>query len=355
MRCVCVSRKKRLSLIFLIFSQAAVADQVDLLFRWGHDSRFWKNVDNLRSTSDLVDRLDDIFESNYRDPTEGSAHLSLGYMSAAPEAMAGTFERGQIRLNYDRIAGGEIFNRISPELRGYEVWATSFQAQLFSEPATDESGIEFSLGSDLGIGRQTLIEGPITDFLEEAPQNSSMLFYYGLNLSLGGKMMVSPNLRFRYGAQLNPTYFYSAFKDPSYEFRVESGKLYTRWRGESEFAALWQGWGHGEIGVHALTGQQPVPVTIIPRVWDAVHKIEVFPSLGSVVGAGTFFRIASPSKRYSFEAMGGFYGGYVGGALNLKLYYFELQLGSFGLEQTAGFQVRESRVQYIAGRLYYVW
>src|SRR5690606_29166291 len=119
---------------------------------------------SLRSASNLVDRLDGIFESNYRDPSEGSAHISLGYTSSAPDAMRGTFDRGGLRIGYDRIAGGEIYNRISPELRGYEVWATNFQAQLYSKPAEEESGFEFFLGNDIGFGRQTLIEGPISEF-----------------------------------------------------------------------------------------------------------------------------------------------------------------------------------------------
>ncbi len=357
MRDVALSRKKQLLGAILFFSSLPMArsEQVDLFLRWGHDSKFWNNVDSLRSTEELVDRIDEIFESNYRDPTEGAAHLSLGYTSEAPDAMRGNFERGGIRLAYDRIAGGEIYNRISPELRGYEVWATSFQAHLYSKTPEEESGFEFFLGNDLGVGRQTLIEGPISDFLQEAPEERAMLYYYGIDAGLGGTRMVSPHLRFKYKAQVRPTYFYSAFTDPSYEFRVASGKLLTRWRTESEFSALWSGALKGEVGLHALAGQQPIPFPIMPRIWDAVHKIEVFPSLGSSVGAGTFFRIFSPSKRWYLEAMGGFYGGYLGAALNLRLYFLELQAGSFGLEQTPGFRVRESRIQYISGRIFYAW
>ena len=339
----------------LLSTSPAQAENIEINSSFGRNSKFWNNVDTLKSSESLVDDLEGIFDSNYRDPSEGIFNFSAGFQSVPPDFAQRTFERGSIKLNFDQIAGGEIYNRISPQVRGYSVWTTSFNASLMSEPDPENSGLEFLIGNEVGYGHQRLIDGSVSDFILGDPEIKSSLFYYGFDLAAAWKNMVSPHLRFRNRITINPTFFYSAFKDPTYEFRIDSGHLYVRWKTESEFAALWSGWAGGEIGVQALAGQQPLPVDLIPRVWDAVHQIETFPSFASSIGLGTFFRLHSRSRAYSLQAMGGFYGGYLGGALSLKLGMVKFEAGTFGLEQTPGFQVRESRVNYLSGGIHHVW
>jgi hypothetical protein len=361
MRLVKVSRKKpgHGSIIFAVAAffqfQGVQAENFGLSSSFGHNSNFWNNVDTLKSSNELVDDLEQIFDSNYRDPSEGVFNFSLNYQSIPPDFVQRTFDRGSVTVSFDQIAGGEIYNRISPEVRGYSVWTTSFKASLIAAPDEDKSGPEFSIGNEVGFGRQRLIDGSVADFLLGDPEIKSSIFYFGLDAGIAWKNMVSPHLRFRNRWTASPTYFYSAFKDPAYEFRVDSGKLYFRWKTETEIAALWSGWAGGEVGVQALAGQQPVPVDLTPRIWDAVHRIEAFPSFGSAVGLGSFFRVHSRDRKFRLEGMAGFYGGYVGGALSLNLYFLKLEAGTFGLEQTAGFQVRESRVNYVSGGIHHVW
>jgi len=349
------NRKPILFIVGAVLSISAKAENVGIDSAFGRDNKFWDNVNTLKSSSAVVNDLERVFDSNYKDPTEGILKVSASFVSDPPDVLDRFFDRGLIRVNYDRLVGGEIYNRISPQLRGYSLWTTSFNARAIKAADEDKSDIGFSIGNEIGFGRQRLLDSSLTELLLDSSEIKSTVFFYGIDLGLEWKTMVTPNMRFASRYSYLPTYFHSAFKDPNYEFRVESGKFFHRWRSESDFAVLWRGGLAGEFGVQAIFGQQPTPTLLTPRVWDAIHSIEAFPSFGSSIGMGSFIRIYGSSRKYAFDISGGFYGGYVGGSANLKLNHFHIQAGTYGLEQTAGFQVRETRLNYISGGIRYAW
>lgn len=322
---------------------------IGVLLRYGQHSDFWKQVDSLKKSDDPVAQTLSFMDKENYGAIEGIAKAQLEVLSSNEDFWTGYFDTLGMGFNVNSLAGGEVYNRISPKVRGYLTWDLSFFTTLSKKEAgIGESGWSYLIGTNVGIGRQKIVEGEAIDFLVETPVKESTLYYVGADLGLGYKSQFSDYMRLSYKGLILPTYFYSQFDEAKYSYGVKKGIGTLRWRTEIEQTYSFQAPKEGgfEIGGQLFGGQQPTPVRILPRVWDSIHKIEVFPDYGTLVGFGGVLRAFTGSRKFLFSTYGGFYGGYFGAGANLNVYGVTLEAGRFSYEQTSKYRLRESRILY---------
>lgn len=330
----------------------------NILLRYGQHSNFWDEVDDLKGSEQPETQAQRFIDKENYGAIEGIGKAKFELLGHNRDYFTDYFDTTGIGVDVNTLAGGEVYNRISPKLRGYLVWDFSFFANLRrKDVACGESGWTWLVGSNFGIGRQKLVEGEAVEFLIHTPIKESTLFYLGADLELGYKSQFSENIRFTYKGMLLPTYFYSEFDDPKYVYGVKNSSTTFRWRTEFEQTYAFQPpkEGGAEIGAQLIGGQQPTPVRILPRVWDSIHQIDAFPSYGTLFGIGGVGRIYTNSRNFGLNGYGGYYGGYFGGGASLNIYGFSVEGGSFGYEQTSKFNLRESRVLYASLGFNHVW
>lgn len=326
--------------------------------RYGQHSNFWNEVEGLSGSSNPEEQALNFMNKENYGAIEGIGRLKFELLGRNKDRWTDYFDTIGMGFDINTLAGGEVYNRISPKLRGYLIWDFSFLANLKrDEIALGESGWTWLIGSNFGMGRQKLVEGEAVDFLVETPIVESTLFYLGADFELGYQSQFNENFRFIYRAMFLPTFFYSEFDDTKYTYGVKESVTTYRWRTEFEQTYSFQPpkQAGGEIGAQLIGGQQPTPVRVLPRVWDSVHNLKFFPDYGTLVGIGAVGRIYSGDRNYGLNAYGGFYGGYFGGGVSINIYGVSLEGGSFGFEQTSQYHLRESRVLYASLGFNHEW
>jgi hypothetical protein len=324
-------------------------NEINSLFRYGIHSRFWSEVSQLSHSQAPDEQLIRFMDKKNYGAIEGIAKIKFEFVSYDINFFEDYFNKSSMGLMTNALAGGEAYNRISPKLRGYALWDVALFGNIYrKEPTLGESGWLAGLGSQVGIGRQKLVEGKALDFVDKTPIKDSTFYYIGADLQLGYLSQMSDRMRFTYKGSFLPTYFYSHFDDPSFSYGVKKGLTTLRWKTEFEQAYAFQPVKEGgmEVAGQVIGGQQPLPVNVLPRAWDSVHQIKAFPDFGSIFGIGAAWRLYNASRKVKLSLNGGFYGGYFGYGGRFDAYGFTLEAGSYGLEQTSQFQLKESRITY---------
>jgi hypothetical protein len=147
----------------------------------------------------------------------------------------------------------------------------------------------------------------------------------------------------RSSAALLPTVFH-ANASASNDFDIQTTRLHVRWRTRSEWTLSWSP--ETETSALVIGGQQPVPHAILPRAWDAVHRLSFDPSLAQLVGLGASFTWRNGDASRFLRLDGGFFGGYWGAQAQARFDRVEARLGTLGFEQSTGYRISESRIQY---------
>lgn len=348
---------KAFLLIICPLSFEVIAERFDANFFYAAHSDFWNDVKSLENSKDPIQQIERFFDREVYGSKEGIVQTSFDFTSTELSYFGGFFNQSSMGFGVNGLAGGEAYNRISPELRGYAFWDADIHGRFERKVVSNQSGWEAALGTTLGLGRQKLTEGDAFDFISETPTQDSTIFYNGFDLELGYVSQFSERSHTKYRGFLLPTFYYSEFDNADYSYGVKKNKSNIRWRTEFEKSFAFQDLSQGgwELGTHVIGGQQPTPVRILPRVWDSLHGLKFMPSLASLIGAGLSTRFFNSSRSFKLGLSGGFYGGYFGYGANISFHYFNLEAGSYGFEQTANFRTRESRVNYAHLGVFYDW
>lgn len=335
----------------------ALAQTLGLQGFYAQSKDFWNEVDRLKRSADTAQILSEFFEKTHGKATEGMA--SGGIYFATEKAPWGLrlVDRAIVALETEAIAGGYVRNRISPEIEGYTTWAVNLSTGLQRHLPQDEAGWGFFVLGTTGIGQQKLIKGEVTAHLSDAIEKESALYFHGFDLGLEFQSLWSDHLRFRSGYFFMPTYFYSQSRDEDFVYQIGEGRWSHRWRAQFEVTTRTADFSSGalEIGGQVINGPQPIPMAVLPRIWDGVHEVDPNPAIGALVGLGGVVRVVSQSRLYSFEGFGGFYGGYWGAGLATRLSWFHLRVGTFGVEQSSNYRLRETRLNFVDGGFAYAW
>jgi hypothetical protein len=260
------------------------------------------------------------------------------------------FNQAYLGGGADALAGGSARNRILPEVRAYGVFSGHFDFGLMERAPKRESGWEYRWGSSLGGGTQSVVQGSALSLIGELRPTTSALFYTGLDLDLGYRSRFNPWIGGRYRVSIAPTFFHADYSSSGTQYRIESSQFIFRWREENEWTLTLDTPYVPEIdlGILAIFGAQPTPLQFLPRTWDAVHDLRPWPAAGQLVGFGGRGHIYHPDGILGLQFDGGFYGGYLGASAAFHLYWFQIAAGTYGVEQTSGFRVDESRIGFVS-------
>ena len=315
---------------------------------YGLQNDFWDKVDTLKAGKQSPAEISNLLNSSFDNPTEGILSASGLYEDEVNEKFSRWFSHGYFGLRADGLVGGDIRNRILPDLRGYSVFTGSVEMGLAKHLAdSEESGWAYRVSSSLGAGQQKLVQGSAVDFFDDVPIETSMIFFSGFDLEgsyrnrLGEALVSTTRLGFY------PTFFHSDSSESGYQLRIRQNSVFARWRLENEWDAVFDPSSRpiGAVGFQLISGQQPTPTLFLPRTWDSIHDLQFLPSFGQLVGVGTVLRL-NFADEVQLQAFGGFYGGYFGAGGRLSIYAVTLFAGTYGLEQTSGYRIEESRIQY---------
>lgn len=326
----------------------------ELDFVYAQSPGFWHTVEELKKEQHTLAEINAILDSHFNQPEEGFATVRLGYMTEMNDNLHSVFSNGYVAARADLLAGGLAKNRVFPEIKGYQT--STIQAEFgLVEPATPRSPWQYQLGSVVGLGEQQSLDALALDLYPKAPIEKSTLFYWGADLGLGYHGYFNSSMRSQTVASLRPTLFHADSSETSNEYEIQKNQVYWRWRTESEWAVnlLRDRDAAFELSALVYGGQQPVPVSILPRAWDAVHHLKIDPSLGQLFGLGSAATLRSDDFRYSARLAAGFFGGYPGVVAQARLSWFEAGVGSLGYEQTSGYRVTESRIKFAQAGIHY--
>ncbi len=328
---------------------------VDVIGLYGQGFNFWSTVNKITQGNQSVSDVLGLLDSSFDNPQEGIASLEIRYQGPITGDFSNFFNTAYFGVGGDLLAGGLATNRILPQIQAYDVYTGHVDFGLSQQPKVNESGFEYRIGSTVGAGNETLVNGSVIDLLDQYSPDNSALFYTGLDLSIGYESHYSNQLSSHYRLSLNPTLFHSDHTDSGAQYEIESDQFNFRWREENEWTLAIDTPFEPNLafGLITILGQQPTPVSFLPRTWDAVHNIEAFPALGQLVGLGTRIHLYGSSVPIGATVDGGFYGGYFGASATLHIFMIQLIAGTYGVEQSGGYRSEESRIGFfsIGGRI----
>lgn len=328
----------------------ADAGAVDFSGLYGQGFDFWGKVQDLSQDNVTPADMLKLLDSSFEHPEEGLATFSIGYRGPVSDSLKNWVNQGYFGVGADALVGGTATNRILPQIQAYEVYSSHIDFGLMQRVPNHDSGWEYRWGSTLGLGQEALVQGSAVDLVGQFEPNKSAVFYTGLDFDLGFKNHLSDVLKESYRLSATPTLFHSDFSDSSSQFKIASDQLSFRWREQNEWSVTLETPFKPllDFGVLSIFGQQPTPIQFLPRTWDAVHNLDAWPSAGQLVGLGTRAHLYDSEGHFGLFLDGGFYGGYFGGSAALYIYGIELAAGTYGLEESSGYRIEESRVRFIS-------
>lgn len=339
----------RLFLFFALGAPSALAAETSALAQleieatYARSTRFWSTVEALEERGLNVLEIQNLLGERYSIPEEGFASLQVTYAAETQDRFRRFFPRGYIRTRLDTLAGGVVRNRVLPEVQGYRTTTIQVDSGFTGLPRSPNEDWGVELGSVLGIGSHESLDALAIDLFPIAPVKKSTLFYWGGTLAIALDQELGETLRVRSSATLLPTVFH-ANASASNDFDIQTTRLHVRWRTRSEWTLNWSP--ETETSALVIGGQQPVPHAILPRAWDAVHRLSFDPSLAQLVGLGAAFTWRNGAATRFIRLDGGFFGGYWGAQAHARWESVEARLGTLGFEQSTGYRISESRVQY---------
>ncbi|MGZ6334117.1 MAG: hypothetical protein ACXWP5_15955, partial [Bdellovibrionota bacterium] len=223
---------------------------------------------------------------------------------------------------------GSVHNPVIPELdANFAVLGGVRLGAKFREPHS-QILIEAELAGGLGTTRSIRAAG--TDFIDTVSVLSSNLWVIAPSIrvsrpiDLGHRLMLEPTGFVRY------SYWNTSAPDFNPAWRWQAGLDLT-------CRAPW------EIALETRFGPQPLPISVLPLVWDGNHGTFNEASALTFLGAG-----ARLEHRFAggWNLLGrlGFFGGYPGAQLHLGWKYLALELATWGLEESTNFRGIEGRI-----------
>jgi hypothetical protein len=346
-----------ISAILLLSTSCLAADggSVDVIGLYGQGFGFWSTVNQITQGNQTPSNVLGLLDSSFDHPQEGIASLQIRVQSPINGDFREFFNQAYFGLGGDALAGGVAVNRILPQIQAYDVYTGHLDFGLTEQPKPHESGFEYRLGSTLGAGNETLVSGSVVDLLDQYSPDNSALFYTGLDLYLGYESHYSEQLSSHYRLSLSPTLFTTDHTDSGAQYAINSDQFNFRWRQENEWTVLLDSAYEPSLafGLVTILGQQPTPVTFLPRTWDAIHNIEAFPTVGQLIGLGSKISIYGSNFPLGLTLNGGYYGGYFGAGATLHVFMVQVMAGTYGVEQSGGYREEESRIAFlsIGGRI----
>lgn len=268
--------------------------------------------------------------------------ISVLWRRSAPSRDCSVFLNLYLATSAEGVGNGLVRNPVVPELHADALAAGVLRAGF--EGSLAENPIRTRFGLLGGSGYEKRIDAFSTDLIEKLPVRDGHLYLFGLEQEASAvtyqhdwKLTTAPTLR--------EIEFHSSVAPSDLDTAQGADFMEVRWKSESEamteihlplFVTT-------QAGIVVVAGPQPLPVDILPVVWDYSHKVQSFPEIGAMVGAGGVSEL-SWSSNSSWKTTAGFFGGYWGGTTGVLLGSYQLNLGTWGIEASSAYRTLGLRI-----------
>jgi hypothetical protein len=302
---------------------------------YAQSSDFWSAVDSLNgaSGSGSASSLESSLQSRYGVNEDAFSRVGLGLYNVNVGEENSLFHQFYFETNGEMVVWGVTQNPVVSQLLGKAVAMGSvglgFNGRI---PSTIFST---KMGVTAGLGEAKEVNGFSSNLIGSMPQVTESLQMYGIDLQVATTWESNPVIQggstldyhgTAFVSDLNPTVMAGRWKSYSY----------LRTGGSSDGAEL-------IFQPHVVIGPQPLPVDVLPRIWDDVHPLNSFQDLDAMLGAGAMIELAG-AHHTKLSCTAGFYGGYWGGSLALQMGRFQVNAGSWGLGLDSNYQAEPERL-----------
>jgi hypothetical protein len=307
---------------------------------YGQSRDVWDTVHDVKSAQGNIERINDILQQKYGTYEEAMSTLGVRMDGFRGFDSAPLLKHYWIEVGAEADAFGLVRNPVVPELHANAVMAGI--ASFGFEGKFNDPGLKTRLGIVGGSGYEKRIDAFSTDLIDKLPVRNGHLYFYGLEQDLSMRVQASQwELSPRLSAhEIN---FETAVAPSSLD--VMEGNQYFAFRWKAQFEATHEVsiWERSRGGVVAVVGPQPLPVDVLPRVWDYSHRMQSFPEVGAMLGGGVILS-KSWSRSSSWNNVVGFFGGYWGGESSLQLGAFRANVGTWGIEASSAYRTLGQRI-----------
>lgn len=319
-------------------SLGPIKTSVSLFYGQSRDA--WNTLSDVKSAQGDLGRINDVLQKKY-----GTYEEALSTLRIRMEGFHG-FESNSLFKNYWIEAGTEadafglVRNPVVPELHANAILAGAasigFQGEIPSTSLQTRFGL---LG---GSGYEKRIDAFSTDLIDKLPIRNGHLYFYGLSQEVATTVnndgwKVKPHL------SAHEIEFQTAVEPSTLDVIEGTSYFAFRWKSQLDVTHFLSVSSGAEAGAVVIAGPQPLPVDMLPYVWDYSHRMQSFPEVGAMLGAGLRFD-ETWSKAASWKNTLGFFGGYWGGKTSLHIGSFRADLGSWGIESSSAYRTLGQRI-----------
>jgi hypothetical protein len=296
-------------------------------------NHLWSAYNGLTSIGDSTQSLQNVLQQNYGINEDASVRLSLGEYGLPISQVPSLFQKAYFSVNGEVAIWGIAENPVISELHADAIGLASvsmgFTGQVPSTPIRTQMG----LTAGAGIEKKTDLIG--ADLDAPISLNSGRVRMYGADL--GVTVSTDPKQRSQAGTSLE--YHGSIFVSD-----FEGTVPVNRWKSYSYVEIGNPDAGHSLIfKPHLVFGPQPLPVDLLPRSWDLIHRESMPGDFSAWVGGGVDLGVFVSGKD-GFKATAGYYGGFWGGQFSLEFGSLSIKVGTWGLSLGPGFQAEAERL-----------
>ena len=314
-----------LLLFFPIFGFAA---DFDLSLTYGQSRDFWKTVQDIQDRTGNVPEVQSVVQDKYGKPDLLYSQFEATY--SFPQETVSLLPLASFGTRAEAVAGGEISNPISPEIEAYATSMGILSFGLRSIPSDDTAYWDVKGYAGLGPEKKLYAQG--AELFESIPIRSGQLFLVGSELGFYDRWYHEDFL-IQTDLQIRPLYFFSTV-DPPRSRTEETTHFSVRWKLQNEWLKRVETIfsSQTEIGVLSVVGQNPLPFVQLPFSFDYHQRLELYPGIRSVTGLGGIARLKNRSALPNFGIYGGYFGGALGGGVDLQVKSLLLSAATFGVE-----------------------
>lgn len=335
----------------VLYSHAITeSNQADILY--GNTPDFWGTVENLDEKKDNIKELDRYLDPRYGKNELGLSHFEFSAFIPQKKIISDIFPFFKFHIRGDALAGGEVLNPVFPQIKAYQSITGEGGFGLYRPiKYTDNFEIGSSFGFQFGTGELKTLEMHASDFIEKTPIQKGDLNFVTFNFSFGFTQLMFDHFRSEHTLNGLPTFL---------NYHVTEQDLKPGWK-EKVWKARWNYIGKWflstdeyanengfHLGVLSSFGNFPIPNTsLLPKSWEYVHDRSLTNSFTKMSGVGMFGQVFfDPSSLYFLELQAGTFAGLFGGSGSLRLNWFYLEAGSWGLDTGVRYLIEETRLSY---------
>ena len=315
--------------------------QVDVELKYAQSANAWTTVNQIQNAKGDLGAVNAILNQNY-----GTYQEAISNFTASLHGIKmgnGVLSTLYFETSAEADGTGLVSNPVLPELHasllGAGIISTGFEGELFP------IHLKTHFGVFVGDGIEKRIDAYSTDLIESLPIRDGSFQVFGLEQMLSQTTFLSPHWSWYNKVSARETDFQSHTPAAVNDSETDPSYFAIRLRAETEIT--WQThlfpFRQSYISLGEIIGPQPLPVNVLPKIWDFAHRLDTFPDWGAMLGTGLTLR-GDWDKSYQTKFFAGFYGGYWGGGLSMELKRITASFGSYGIEGSSAYQILGQRL-----------